>query len=431
MSGPKSTRYTLTLEQRRILIETRERDRKTQLEKQRFQQIKAEITELKNTLLCSIRNVDILVERTGLGKNEQKILADAISNIDVQIDKINSIPSTAELEVLQQYNLLSREVIQSGRITRNSYEKKKENVTEELTSSINDSIVAGMIIRIDEQIEEPLSKNEEIKEKIAIALNAVRQMNLNTELFDECKEIFNKAQQINSEDFMENYYAITITPFVKKCHQYEEQSKQFQEEFEELVSKYRFYSTYLELPVVEFKFDIYIMDSLRKEVEELEKKYEYLEEQKYIADSFDEVMKDMGYCVIGSSKVIKKSGRKFRNELYYFSEGTVINVTHAANGQITMELGGVDTCDREPNLSESSVLYKEMVEFCDEFHDVEKRLKEKGIILDSRISMLPPSEEYAQIINVNDYDMKENIEIFRVTEKKQRENQIQVMRKER
>ena len=71
MSGPKSTRYTLTPEQRRILAEVRERERKTRRELDRLQQNKSEIATLKNNLEIAIKNVDMLVERIGAGKEDQ------------------------------------------------------------------------------------------------------------------------------------------------------------------------------------------------------------------------------------------------------------------------------------------------------------------------------------------------------------------------
>ena len=94
-----------------------------------------------------------------------------------------------------------------------------------------------------------------------------------------------------------------------------------------------------------------------------------------------------------------------------------------------MELGGVDTCDREPSEEESSVLCDEMVEFCDEFPEI-RRTKEKGVVLMNRISMLPPAEEYAQIINVSDFNMTEKVDVLETASKKQTETRKQVLRKE-
>ncbi len=172
------------------------------------------------------------------------------------------------------------------------------------------------------------------------------------------------------------------------------------------------------------------LKTLRLEVENLEKQCEQLEEQRHISESLDEVMREMGYHVIGSREVVKKSGRKFRNELYHFSEGAVVNITYAANGQISMELGGVDTCDREPSEAECVALCDEMSEFCGDFQEIEKRLKEKGVVLANRISMLPPVEEYAQIINISDYEMTEEVDAFETVSKRQSENKKQALRKE-
>lgn len=41
------------------------------------------------------------------------------------------------------------------------------------------------------------------------------------------------------------------------------------------------------------------------------------------------------------------------------------------------------------------------------FKEIEKRLLAKGVVLAERISLLPPSAEYAQIINTTDYQMTE------------------------
>ena len=229
---------------------------------------------------------------------------------------------------------------------------------------------------------------------------------------------------------MDNYYAMTVLPYIKRCKAYEEQIKEYGEEFDELVSKHRYYSECLGMPVISFTFSMDSLNSLRHKVAELESQSAKIEEQQYISESLDQVMRDMGYNVVGSREVVKKSGRKFRNELYHFSEGSVVNVTYAANGQISMELGGVDTCDREPSEEESSVLCDEMVEFCDEFPEIERRLKEKGVVLMNRISMLPPAEEYAQIINVSDFNMTDKVDVLETASKKQTETRKQVLRKE-
>ena len=70
-----------------------------------------------------------------------------------------------------------------------------------------------------------------------------------------------------------------------------------------------------------------------------------------------------------------------------------------------MELGGLDEADRIPDAHESAVLCQSMEDFCVTFESFENRLARKGVVLKERIALQPPSEEYAQIINVNDYQL--------------------------
>lgn len=131
------------------------------------------------------------------------------------------------------------------------------------------------------------------------------------------------------------------------------------------------------------------------------------DEQEYISRTIDEVMLEMGYDLIGDRTVTKRSGRQFHSELFTFSEGTAVNITRSSSGQITMELAGLDSSDRQPTDDESDVLCAEMESFCGAFSEFEKRLAKKGVI-SKHISILPPTSEYAQIINVNDYELSGN-----------------------
>lgn len=430
MSGPKSTRYTLTPEQRRILAEARERERKTRREMDKLQQNKNEIATLKSNLETAIKNVNMLVERLGTGKEEQANIRTSLAEIQEVIQEAGIINEQSGLEKLQSINSKIQAVVKSAKKAKALYEGQSKEIAEKLSTDIEDSISAGMMIRVDDEIVKPLRHLEAQHKKIDEVLNSVQALSISRELQKECVEIRQKAQEITNDGFIDNYYAMTVLPFVKKCKAYDEQLAEYGEEFEELTSKHRYYSEYLEFPMVQFVFSMDKLETLRMEVENLEKQCEQLEEQRHISESLDEVMREMGYHIVGSREVVKKSGRKFRNELYHFSEGAVVNITYAANGQISMELGGVDTCDREPSEAECVALCDEMSEFCGNFQEIEKRLKEKGVVLANRISMLPPVEEYAQIINISDYEMTEEVDAFETVSKRQNENRKQALRRE-
>lgn len=430
MSGPKSTRYTLTPEQRRILAEARERERKTRRELDKLQQNKNEIATLKNNLETAKKNIDMLVERLGTGKEEQSNIRTSLAEIQEVIQEAGIINEQSGLEKLQSINAKIQTAVKSAKKAKALYEGQSKEIADKLSADIDDSISSGMMIRVDEAIVKPLSHLEAQHKKIDEVIDSVHTLSISRELQEESIDIRRKAHEITNEGFIDNYYAMTVLPFVKKCKRYEEQLAECGEEFEELTSKHRYYSEYLGFPVVQFVFSIDKIETLKQEVKELEHQCDQLEEQRHISESLDEVMREMGYHVVGSREVVKKSGRKFRNELYHFSEGAVVNITYAANGQISMELGGVDTCDREPSEAECVALCDEMTEFCGDFQEIEKRLKEKGVVLANRISMLPPVEDYAQIINISEYEMTEEVDVFEVGSKKQGESKKQVLRKE-
>jgi len=430
MSGPKSARYTLTPEQRRILAEARERERKTKRELDKLQQHRGELATLKERLGTATTSIDMLVDRVGAGNEVQQSIRNSITQIEKIIQESAGLSKQSGLENLQVFNSKVKTVEEPARKIVAQYESQSNEIKDVLSKNIEDSITDGMSIRVDDEIVKPQSHLESQKAKIKDVLREANNSNISSDLQKEGIAILGRAQEITDDSFIDNYYAMTVLPYIKKCKAYEEQIKEYGEEFDELVSKHRYYSECLGMPVISFTFSMDSLNSLRHKVAELESQSAKIEEQQYISESLDQVMRDMGYNVVGSREVVKKSGRKFRNELYHFSEGSVVNVTYAANGQISMELGGVDTCDREPSEEESSVLCDEMVEFCDEFPEIERRLKEKGVVLMNRISMLPPAEEYAQIINVSDFNMTEKVDVLETASKKQTETRKQVLRKE-
>ena len=430
MSGPKSARYTLTPEQRRILAEARERERKTKRELDKLQQHRGELATLKERLSTATTSIDMLVDRIGDGNEVQRSIQNSISQIETIIQESAGLSKQRGLEKLQVFNSKVKTVEEVARKIVAQYESQSNEINAVLSKNIEDSITDGMLIRIDDEIVNPQSYLESQIAKIKDTLHEIQSSNVSSDLQKEGIIILERAQRITDDSFIDNYYAMTVLPYIKRCKAYEEQIKEYGEEFDELASKHRYYSEYLGMPVISFTFSMDSLNSLRREVAELESQSAKIEEQQYISESLNQVMRDMGYTVVGSREVVKKSGRKFRNELYHFSEGSVVNVTYAANGQISMELGGVDTCDREPSEEESSVLCDEMVEFCDEFPEIERRLKEKGVVLMNRISMLPPAEEYTQIINVSDFNMTEKVDVLETASKKQTETRKQVLRKE-
>ena len=70
-----------------------------------------------------------------------------------------------------------------------------------------------------------------------------------------------------------------------------------------------------------------------------------------------------------------------------------------------------DRTDRIPSDDECRSLAEDMVSFCDDYFEIEKKLKKSGVVT-QRISVLPPEAQFAQIINTSDYIMTENVENY-------------------
>ena len=95
-----------------------------------------------------------------------------------------------------------------------------------------------------------------------------------------------------------------------------------------------------------------------------------------------------------------------------------------------MELGGLDSTDRTPSASESAALREEMEDFCNDFKEIERRLFARGVVLASRISLLPPDAAYAQIINTSDYQMSAETEHFTAERRRGKTTEKKTMKAE-
>jgi hypothetical protein len=219
--------------------------------------------------------------------------------------------------------------------------------------------------------------------------------------------------RVTNKEQLAAFQAITIKPLLQKIEYVRTQALEQKRAFEHLQSRYMALcsvtGTHIEAFVQktdetdETNETDGAVEKMRVKIAALEKQIVMQTEQEYIQDCVNEVMAEMGYDVIGNRSVTKRSGKKFKNELFSYGEGTAINVTYDPEGQIAIELGGIDRTDRIPTSEEAVALQDEMESFCSDFKDFEERLEAKGITVQSRVSMAPPIAEYATIINVSEY----------------------------
>lgn len=430
MSGPKSSRYTLTPEQRRILAEQRAIERRKSVASENIRRNNKRLLQIGSMFSAAKDVSGELLNRCGNDDGFASKLLE-LENVIAQVAPIISKTDNNDVNSLES---TSKEVATSL--------AKAEKIASELSviSAKNEmALHASLSADIDKGFSTSFADIKTVSQttisetqaKIKSQLIEMKNnQNLPKEFVGELDTTLSKINSIDNEAFLKNYSSVTIVPLLKRCKQYLAEYEACHEEFEELYAEYialcgLYFYVAQEYPCCSASIEV-----LKSEIKRIKETVDADDEQAYISDCLDEVMEEMGYTVIGSREVTKKNGKHFRNELYTYGEGTAVNVTYSSDGKIAMELGGMDATDRLPDAHETSVLCESMEHFCDDFKEIEKRLLAKGVVLAERISLLPPSAEYAQIINTTDYNMTEKAETLQTKKKCQTATKRKALRKE-
>lgn len=421
MSGPKSSRYTLTSEQRRILAEQRKLE---QRKKAALESIKRNHKNLLrfNGMFSSAKQIAEELSRRNMSDNGFKDKLCDLENLIAPIASIISETDKNDADLLEKTAEKVAQALSEAEKTAGVLSAISAKNEIELHTSLNIDIDKGFGVSfadIQTDHQASVSRDREmIKVQLTETRNRMRNCRgISSEWVRELEGTLSKIDSIEDETFLKNYCSLTVSPLLKRCKMYLDEYESCHEEFEKLYAEYiALCDLYFYTPQ-EYLCCNDSIEALGSEIRRIKKAVDADDEQAYISDCLDEVMDEMGYTVIGSREVTKKNGKHFHNELYTYGEGTAVNVTYSSDGKIAMEIGGIDSNDRLPNDREASVLCETMEHFCDDFKEIEKRLLAKGIILAERISLLPPTAEYAQIINTTDYLMTEKSEALQINKR--------------
>lgn len=414
MSGPKTSRYTLTAEQRRILAEQRRIQREIQknvvLLKQNTSEIKTLITKIDDELSQYKR----IVAETGKANLQVERLEGTRNQAMQILNEAGLVSEQSGLNALESANKKLQEIKKIVAKDETKISDELKTVDDAFRDEINAAISEGFtisFIKIEEESEVP--DISVYTTKIDKALAEIRAMQLSDELKSKFDLLKQKAAEIDNIDFIENYYAMSVIPFVKECRTYNSLYLEHGARFDELYLEYQVLAEELSLPKYNYVFSLKNIEELVRLIHEMQTTLQRKEEQEYISECVDKAMQEMGYKVIGDREIVRKDGSRFTNELYLFDEGTAVNVTYSDDGQITMELGGLDSQDRIPSDAESQSLAEDMISFCEDYRIIEEKLKKMGV-LTHRVSILPPDAQFAQIINTSDYRMSEAVKGYKV-----------------
>lgn len=414
MSGPKTSIYILTPEQRRLLEEQRRMEQRKAVASENIQRNHKRLLQLGNMFSSEKQVSAELIKRVrndgGFSKkmNELELLITPIAPMIAGTDNndVSALEKTAEA--------VSECVARADKIVRELSDIAVQNEMR-LRELLDAAIDRGFSESFADVRPAAQTFVGDTKRKMREQLLQMKKKSvLPTEMTEEIGNVLSRIDEIQDEDFLKNFLALTVSPLIKECGRFLAEYEECHEEFEKLYSEYIALCELYCYIAQEYSCDAVSIQSLKTEIQRIKETSAKEDEQAYISECMDEVMEEMGYTVLGRREVTKKSGRHFHNKLYTYGEGTAVNVTYSSDGKIAMELGGIDVADRLPDERETALLCDSMERFCDDFNEMEKRLLAKGVIPADRISMLPPSAEYAQIINTSDYEMKGEVEKFKV-----------------
>lgn len=412
-----------------------------QLEKlqQLQKKIKEEATELQQELMAHMPSISakytiseeayaekqVDLKRLQAIKQRAEKLQQQLEEIISQREENNSAIQTS---ILSDLGLGTEDVAHSS--SRGASFLDRKDTVRQIQESILEDLSGVYSFEIDED-ESDTTFSDRKKATYQKLQEIQRDTDLPTHILQEVSQAIRKLQTITEIHYLSTFESVTLAGLTRKVAQYRKELAQQEAEFYELLARYKALCSMANEDSREYT---YFKDSsieLTSEIERLEKALVKQHEQSYICESVNQVMSDMGYDLIGERSVTKRNGKRFRNELFSFNDGTAVNVTYSPNGQISMELGGIAREDRLPSAEEVSVLTQDMEVFCGEFAEFERRLRDKGIIVGDRVALSPPIADYAAIINVTDYEVDEGTQVteIAVADKRKRTSEKKTMRR--
>lgn len=451
MSGPKISVYDLTAWGRRLVVGQMQCEQQGVLCGEQIKQLLAACSSMDKELNKALEKLGILQRKYGGQEEAIREIQSIQQSMDLEIKRIQSEFSRNIMHVSPKYVLSERALDQKKKELERlvAIKKRAQALKEKLDKAAKAGVDAGkneqkkthqviadflnsgdgetrgalegrdlttLASSIAEDIsgvfsfdtfDEPEEDHsfEDRKKAIRNELIDLLKHDLSKELENEIRNAISILESIAQTDRLSTFDSITVKRIFRNIKAYQLECKRKKVEFQEALLRYQMLCDMADrVEEREITFDD--VDALDEAITEMEKIVVKQKEQAYIADCVDEVMLDMGYDLIGRRQVRKKSGKQFKNELYQFGEGTVVNITYSPEGQISMELGGIAREDRIPTAEETDVLTRDMESFCGEFAEFERRMKEKGVIVGNRIALMPPTADYAAIINVSDYEME-------------------------
>ena len=415
MSGPKTSSYSADYEtlrklqeQQRIEREKREEERKVRYETEVFRNNKNKINELSELINNALTVVQSLADKTGkkyeIVEKEKEKSAELMQSVKNAGSLENKNSKTlhnknAELSVIiQELLALYKNIVKFSDEIYGEYYQKLDVVIE------RGYFLSYSTEVINEIKSRKLLKNE--LEEMEMIIYHFDPDGLPDDFLTRYRDLLDETAEIKDAKKLRKFVLTMIKPFIEECAEY----KRLLAEFEAgCVTYYALADIYETDPI---NFEPYKKNTvelkkgsalLKKQIEILEKADLREREIGYIYAALDEAMTELGYSLCASSERMKKA-RVVHHQLYSMHDDTYLDVHFSDDGQISMQIGKGENTDRIPTDEEAAEQAAKMINFCGDYERLETMLEAKGI-KSTRVIMIPPSANCAEIINISDFGL--------------------------
>lgn len=188
MSGPKSSRYTLTKEQRRLLMEQIQRQRRMLEETARIEQARRTLQAMPSSLADAEKKAELLIARTGEGKEHLDSIAACSAEIQ---EAMRLVPtSSSDPAILREQRMQLEASVARVRLMMQMLQAETPKISAMLDADLDASIARGFSSSFT-QIKKKAALLETQKEEIGSQLKEILHF---SELPCEYKQEIEKAQ---------------------------------------------------------------------------------------------------------------------------------------------------------------------------------------------------------------------------------------------
>ena len=236
MSGQKSSRYTLTTEQRRILEEQRKIERRKAKASESIKNNQKKLLQLSSLLddqkKISDEFMNFTHHDTGFYNkmSEFETLKLSIDNTISTLNKddVSSLEESAKsvAESMKKAEILAKELSEIAFRNEIELQKHLNNAIDRVSKTSFQDVESESSLSIQ-------------KDKLKVQLKQLQNIDyLSSELKTDIHKTIQYVDTIEQEEFLKNYSSLTFTPLVKRCKAYIEEYEKCYDEYSDLYNEY-------------------------------------------------------------------------------------------------------------------------------------------------------------------------------------------------